>query len=66
MYPKGSVTIGSQIAALETAIGRGGPGIFREGHHEIHRKQLEAALRTLRFVEQNEAAIDALLGGVAP
>jgi len=64
--PKNSVSIDSQVAALELAIGHGGPAIFREGHHEIHRKQLEAALRTLRFVQQNEAAITAVVGAAFP
>jgi hypothetical protein len=52
------VSLKSQIAALERAIGSSGkPGIFREGHQELHRKHLEAGLESLRWLDRNEAWI---------
>ncbi|WP_275789722.1 hypothetical protein [Pararhizobium gei] len=60
------VTIEAQIKALEAAIGSGGPGIWREGHQEVHRKQLEAALRTLKFFAVNAEMIYAAIGDAKP
>ena len=55
------VSLKSQIAALEVAIGQSGRSGLREGHQELQRKHLEAALQTLRLIARNEAAIRAVL-----
>ena len=48
------VSIQSQIAALETAIDRGRRSVtMRASEIELHQRQLQAALETLRWVERN-------------
>lgn len=62
----GKVTLKAQVKALETAIGKGGPGIWREGYHEVHRKQLEAALQTLKCLDQLNDFTRVLFGAAKP